>query len=285
MGTALSELERKDIARRHLDAAEAWLRRILNNLMVPHFGDAYLAPGEKGTCPHISNQTRREISARYEAAKDRFPRTIDAADLGHVIKIVLHPRMYPQIFRPALAQAFPDGVDEARTFLARLEDIRNKLAHGGTCSERDMERCVCYTNDLIDSLKAYFAEVNLEQQFNVPTFIRMVDNKGHDVHFGTDRGTHLFVSFLEKPTGMLRYGEELSIEVEVDPTFSDYKVDWMTFSGDKGEGSVCRLSLSHVHVGNSLDVRFHVRSNQLWHRLNGGVDDMLDVRYRVLPPV
>jgi hypothetical protein len=285
MVTALSELERKDLARRHLDAAETWLRRIIHNLMLPHFGDAYLTPGERGSCPHISNQIRRDISARYEAAKDRFPRTVDAADMGHAIKIVLHPELYPKIFRPAFVRAFPDGADETRTFLVRLEDIRNKLAHGGTCSDRDLERCVCYSNDMIDSLKAYFKEMNVEQQFNVPTFIRVVDNKGHDIHFGTDRGPHLFADFSKQETGTIRFGDELIIEVELDPTFTDYDVDWHTFKGDSGVGPVCRLQLGHRHVGNNLDIRFQVKSKQPWHRLGGGMDDMLDVRYRVLPPL
>jgi hypothetical protein len=100
---------------------------------------------------------------------------------------------------------------------------------------------------MIDSLKAYFAEMNMEQQFNVPTFIRVVD-KGHDVHFGTNRGTHLFEDFTRKQTGTLRFGEELIIEVEVDPTFTHYDVNWLTFKGGSGVGPVCRLQLGHEHV-------------------------------------
>jgi hypothetical protein len=280
-----TEAERKEIARRHLDATEAWLRRVIERLMVPRFGEAYLAPGEQGSCSHIAISTRRDIAARYESDPPRFPRKIDAANLGHAIKIVLHPDLYPTVFKPALKHAFPDGSDEARTFFVRLEKIRNQIAHGGTCSERDLERCVCYSGDVVDSLKTYFREANLEQEFNVPTFIRMVDNKGHDVHFGTDRGTHLFVSFLEKETGTLRHGDELQIEVEVDPTFVNYKVEWMTFKGEKGSGTLFKVRLGDLHVGNSYDIRFTVTSDKPWHRMQGGNDDMLDIRYRVLPPL
>lgn len=283
MGAALSELERKDIARRHLDAAEAWLRRVIDTLMLPHFGDAYLVAGDKGSCPHISNQIRRNISGRYEAAKDRFPRMIDAADLGHAIKIVLHPELYPKLFRPTLAVAFPDGIDEARTFLVRLEDIRNKLAHGGTCSERDLERCVCYTNDLIDSLKSYFTEMNVGREFNVPTLIRVVDNKGNDFHLHPSPHAH-DIDVRDQGNGDLHVGDVLLIEVEVDPSFSNFSVHWLTFNGETGDGPTVRLEIGTKHVGTLMIVRINVKSPEEWHRFPGGFDDYIDLRYRVLPP-
>jgi hypothetical protein len=283
IGTAQSELERKDVARRHLDAAESWLRRIIHTLMVPQFGDAYLVAGESGSCPHISNQIRRDISARYEAAKDRFPRMIDAADLGHVIKIILHPELYPKTFRPTLARAFPDGIDEARTFLVRLEDIRNKLAHGGTCSERDLERSVCYTNDLIDSLKAYFTEMNVGREFNVPTLIRVVDNKGNDYDLPpSPHGHHIDVR--QQGNGDLHVGDVLLIESEVDPSFSNFSIHWLTFNGETGHGSPMLLEIGTKHVGVEMIVRIQIKSAEPWHRLHGGFDDFIDPRYRVLPP-
>jgi hypothetical protein len=40
--------------------------------------------------------------------------------------------------------------------------------------------------------KGGFTEMNVEQQSNVPTFIRVVGRQWPCVHFGINRGTHLF---------------------------------------------------------------------------------------------
>lgn len=210
---------------------------------------------------------------------------IDAADLGHAVTIALHPELYRENFREALNEAFPDGPSEARTFLNRLEAIRNKLAHGGTCSDRDYERAVCYSNDLIDSIKQHFKEQNMERQFNVPTFTRVVDNRGNDFHLthGPNQQMH-FVDVRQQGNGDLYVGDELVVEAEVDPNFSVYNVDWMTFNGDIGQDSPMRLKIDMKHVGLELIVRFNVRSSEPWHRLFNGIDDMVELRYRVLPP-
>ncbi|MCK1497994.1 hypothetical protein [Bradyrhizobium sp. 188] len=282
----LSEGERKDLARRHLDSAESWLRRLIESKLPNSFGQNYLGSDEVGGCRLISKEIRRQIYSRYESDRSRFPRLIDAADIGHAIVIVLHPELYPANFRDALQQAYPDGTAEARTFLHRLEKIRNKLAHGGTCSDRDLERAVCYSNDLIDSIKHHFKEQNMERQFNVPTFIRVADNRGNVFHLTSapDQQMH-FIDVRQQGNGDLYVGDELVVEAEVDPSFTGYSLEWMTFSGDVGQGSPMRLQIDLKHVGLQFDVRFNVRSSEQWHRLHGGIDDMLDLRYRVLPPI
>ena len=45
----LNELERKDLARRYLDAAEAWLRRLIDVELTAAHGPGYLADGAAGT--------------------------------------------------------------------------------------------------------------------------------------------------------------------------------------------------------------------------------------------
>lgn len=279
----LTEAERKDLARRHLDSAESWLRRIIESKLLPQFGPNYL--DEAGGCKVISKDIRRQISQRFLSDRTRFPRIIDAADLGHAVAIALHPELYSQNFRDALQLAFPEGAPEARTFLGRLEEIRNKIAHGGTCSQRDLERAVCYSNDLIDSIRKYFKERNMERQFNVPTFIRMVDNRGNDFHLTHDAGRHgHFIDIRDRGSGDLYVGDELVIEAEIDPAFTGYRVNWVTFNGDFGESLPVRLRIQMKHVGLQMDVRLQVASPEPWHRLHGGIDDMVDLRYRVLPP-
>src|SRR5258707_6476694 len=121
----LTEIERRDLARRHLDTAEAWLRRLIDQKLTTAFGAEYLAPGNTGTCSLVSKAIRNHIASRFQSDRSRFPRTIDAADIGDAISIILNPELYRTHFRVALTSAFPDGPAEARTFLGRLESIRN----------------------------------------------------------------------------------------------------------------------------------------------------------------
>ncbi|GAB9089227.1 Swt1 family HEPN domain-containing protein [Bradyrhizobium diazoefficiens] len=280
----MNEIDRRDLARRHLDGVEAWLRRLIDGQLSEHLGKTYLLPHNEG-CRLISNSIRKKISDRYHAQRDRFPRLIDAADLGDVISIALKDELWKVHFRDALTEAFPDGNAEARTYLGRLEEIRNKLAHGGVCSDRDFERAVCYSNDLIDSIKSFYRGKNMEREFNVPTFIRATDNKGNEFHFTPKSdGQGQFVDVRQTGKGDLYVGDELQVEVEVDPSFSGYSINWMTFNNDRGSGNVSRITIEPRHVGIQMDVRFQVRSKEDWHRLFGGVDDFLDLRYQVLPP-
>lgn len=281
--STMIEGERKDLARRHLDSAESWLRRIIESKLSVQHGPNYL--DEAAGCKVISKDIRRQINQRYLSDRTRFPRLIDAADLGHAIAIALHPELYPQNFRDPLQLAFPEGAAEARTFLNRLEEIRNKLAHGGTCSLRDLERAICYSNDLIDSIKQHFREQNLERQFNVPTFIRVADNRGNEFHLAHDPNRQIhFFDVRQEGKGDLYIGDELVIEAEVDPNFVGYTTDWLTFSGDNGHGLPMRLRIENKHVGIQFIVRINVRSSEAWHRLHGGIDDAVELHYRVLPP-
>lgn len=277
--------ERRESARRYLDAAESWLRRLIESKLVSRFGVNYLAAGEAGSCQAISRDIRRQINGRFESDRSRFPRVIDAADLGQAITITLHPELYADNFRDALRGAFPDGPAEAKTFLTRLEGIRNKLAHGGACSERDLERAICYSNDLIDSIKQHFREQTMERQFNVPTFIRVVDNRGNNFHLTStpDQQIH-FIDVRQRGAGELYVGDELVLEAEIDPNFTRYTVDWMTFNQDRGDSFPMRLQIGMKHVGLEMVIRLNVRSLEPWHRLHGGIDDTVELKYRVLPP-
>jgi hypothetical protein len=280
----MTESERKDLARRYLDAVESWLRRLIDSKMTARYGTNYLASDEAGGCQAISKETRQKINDRFESDRSLFPRLIDAATLGHVTTIALHPALYPENFQGALSNAYPNNA-VGRVFLKRLEVLRNKLAHGGTCSERDLERAVCYSNDIIDSIKQHFKEQNMERQFNVPTFIRVVDNRGNDFHLthGPNQQMH-FIDVRQRGNGDLYVDDEYVLEAEVDPNFTGYTLDWMTFNGDSGQGSPMRLRIGLKHVGLQLIVRFNVRSPEQWHRLHGGIDDMVELHYRVLPP-
>jgi hypothetical protein len=279
----LTQAERREIARRHLESAERWLRRIIEYQLTAAFGANYWEAMITPAIPVIKPRLRTAVADRRMNEPARYTRNIDATRFDEAIGLILHQQLYPTHFRAALATAYPDGPGEARTFLRRLNDHRNRISHIGGCSQRDLEQCTCYSNDLIDSLKAFFQDKNMDRTFNVPTFVRVVDNRGNEFHLNPSDQTK-FVDVRATGKGDLYPGDELVIEVEVDQSFSGYTVWWVVTNGDRSEGSIARLTIEPKHVGVQVDVRFEVVSSEQWHKLLG-CDDRLDLRYRVLPPV
>lgn len=152
----MKDTERRDLARRHLDSSEAWLRRFIRHQLTLAYGPDFF----RGALPDgtliVKSAIREQVDRRRAAEPTRFNSDVDALTFGEAISIVLHPRLFAEHFRTGVLLAFPDGVEEARTFLTRLERHRNLLAHGGACSTRVLEQCICYSNDLIESLKDIF---------------------------------------------------------------------------------------------------------------------------------
>lgn len=283
MYSYLEESERRELARRYLDSAESWLRRIVHHQLAATYGDNYFADVETSVVP---KRIRHDAQIRRAKEPDRFPRWIDATTFGQLTTLLLHPALFGAHFREPLAVAYPDGQVEARTFLDRLEKLRNKLAHGSTCSVRELEQAVCYSNDLVDSLRGFYVSQNRQRVFNVPMITKFVDSLGNELHPPLDRDDH--VVFSPKHHGGYRdleVGQTLDIEVEVDQTFdpSGYVILWDQSINRIGTGHKLTLPITVKHVGEDLHIECRVRSNKEWHRL-GMDDDRLLVVYRVLPP-
>jgi hypothetical protein len=63
----------------------------------------------------------------------------------------------------------------------------------------------------------------VERTFHVPTFVRIVDNKGNEFHLNAQPdGQGQFIDVRSQGKGDLYPGEELVIEVEVDESFAGY---------------------------------------------------------------
>lgn len=270
--------ERTVIARRYLDSAEAWLRRLLHEELVQIIGPEYITAGEWNE--GIKNRVKKEVQKEPE----EFTRQVDATVLAHLIDMTCDPNHWPK-WADALSSAYPDGPDEARTFLGRLKHIRNDVQHGRVCTGRQLEQAICYSNDLIDSIKDHFRRNGLGREFNVPTFIRAYDNLGNNEHLAP--GHHFRTSnFSAGSKGTLHPGETLIAEVEVDPTFdpSGYTVMWWLKTGtERGHGAKAVIPLTNAHVRERIELQFQLRTHRDWHR-TGTYDDVLDLFYKVLPP-
>jgi hypothetical protein len=66
----------------------------------------------------------------------------------------------------------------------------------------------------------------VKRTFNVPTFVRIVDNKGNKFHLNAQPdGQGQFIDVRRR--GDLYPGEELVIEVELDESLAGHTVNWI----------------------------------------------------------
>ena len=240
----------------------------------------------------LSKNLVKDIEGRLAREPQRYSRRIDAVLLDDAISIICNPNLYCH-FRAALEQAFPEGCSEARTFLCRLLDPRNKLAHANPISSHDAERVFCYSSDVVSSISEYYREQKMNQEYNVPLFIRYGDSFGNSIHrdqmLPTPNGG-VMVQYHTQEKYDLRPGDILAMELEVDATFNsdEYTLTWKTGSvlrkTEISEPSVS-LEITAAHVAEQFTIIFSLKTHNDWHRIAGGRDDIFMVTYRVLPPI
>lgn len=170
----LSDDERRSHCRREIDALELWLRRLVHEIFSDAYGPEYLdAVGADGN-PLFKAPTIKEIKARRASQSSRYPRVIDAADFDDLVKVICNHHNYDRHFRDALGVAFPEGKQEARTFLDRIVEVRNNLSHANPITVHDAARLICYTQDVIASLKEHYAAMNMQREYNVPLTVDFI---------------------------------------------------------------------------------------------------------------
>lgn len=272
-------VNRTEIARRHTDNVESWLRTLVHNTLFGSDGTKYITAGNWKS--HIKSSVKKKCDQDPE----KYLREVDATTFGQLIEIVCSQDYWPK-WSEGLSGAYPDGLSEARTFLQRLQLIRNDVSHGQICSGRQLEQAVCYSNDLADSIKDFYRRKGLDRQYNVPTFTKYYDNIGNTVHLAP--GHHFRgLNFSDTGQRLLYPGDFLIAEVEVDPSFDtgDFGVIWwVKTASDKGQGTSAKIRIENKHVGERLELQFKLTTNRDWHR-GGSYDDAIDIYYKVLPPV
>ncbi len=276
-----------------IENLEYWLRRLIDDSLRKEYGSEYINAVKPCGDNLINGQIRKSIQDRFDSRPGRYPRLIDAAQLEEEISIICNPALYGQYFEDALKGAFPDGSEEARTFLSRLKEPRNRLSHANSISIRQAEQVICYTNDAIESLKSFYSAENMNNPYNVPMVIAVSDSFGNTLHAGaihrnnTGRGR---VNFQNSPGSLLYVGDTISLAIEVDPTFEPegYRIDWThTNRGgpmiDDQKGLQFSLQIENEHVTNDFVIYCSIKSiGKEWHRL-GDCDDSIAVTYRVVP--
>jgi hypothetical protein len=159
----MSTDEMRSIVRHQIETLERWLRRLVDDALNAHFG------GSLAALP-IKQDIKNQVAVRRGREPSRYPREVDALLFDELVTIICHPQLYASRFQDGLKDAFPDGASEARTFLERIVVARNPLSHANEISRHQALRVECYSADVIESLKAYYARHNLAQTYNAPSF-------------------------------------------------------------------------------------------------------------------
>jgi hypothetical protein len=217
----MQDAEIRSVCKDRIESLEHWLRRLIDDTLSPFYGDYFSSTDASGN-RLIKNSLARQVAARRAAEPLRYPRNIDAVLLEDAVGIVCKPELYQKHFKAALRGAFPDGREEARTFLNRLLAPRNNLSHANAISARQAEQIICYANDVIDSLKNYYRERGMEEAYDAPLILRVTDSFGNSFSRSQFQPCHdggIMLLFVEKPRMYLRPGDTLTLEIEVDPAY------------------------------------------------------------------
>ncbi|WP_165856871.1 hypothetical protein [Marinobacter sp. JSM 1782161] len=288
----LSDSEIRNTCKERLESLEYWLRRLIDVQLSDAYGDFFNYSDEKGN-RIIKNKIIESLESRIIKEPQRYSRKVDAILLDDEIDIICNPKLYNDHFKGALEMAFPDGPNVARTFLKRLVDPRNRLAHANPISQRQSEQVVCYTNDVIESIKEFYRKQNMSEDYNVPLILKLIDSYGNVYHrdqFGNVHDGGIIKNLSNESQFDLRPGDTLSLEIEVDPSFSpeEYDISWASakgFSHDVPNGQKAVINITEKQVGKRFDVQCRVTSKKQWHRMSLGADDFLIYYIRVLPPL
>lgn len=295
-----TENDLRSVCRKEIEALEHWTRRLIHETLTAQYGQDYFTH-KKNDEPLIKGEITSRVNKMREENPDRFPRPIDAFFLGDIIYVLCKKPLYDAYFKDALCEAYPHGNEEVRSFLERVEVIRNKLSHANPISIREAEQVICYCHDVIDSLKAYYRRTGKEKEYNVPLFIRATDSLGN-VFLPEKEGfpLKLYVD-LSKPIPAkeygvkLRAGETYGLSVVVDPAFdpASYSLEWTVLSGLVGDNykrkwkDVTQIEFPVVNktVGSSFEITCRLKTHKDWHKHNW-YDDCFEVRvYTILPPI
>jgi len=290
----LSVNEIRDYCKQAIESLEYWLRRLIDEALQDSYGVNYLDATDEAGNNIINKTTREKIKKQYDREPGRFSRLIDATLFDDCINIICKPALFQTYFREAFKTAFPDGdsLDETRTFLKRLIEPRNLLYHANPISVRKAEQVICYSHDIIESLKKYYEELKMVQNYNVPMIIKITDSLGNELHSTqmkrnlTGRGVY---DFSQDEKNFLRPGDTLMLEVEVDPSFPRdcYRITWSyrpSHSDHRNyEGNRIVIDINNTHVHERFAIYCKVTSNEEWHRC-GDCDDSFGLIYKVLPP-
>ena len=166
--------------RQRIEACELWLRRLIHDEFLQEFGADYLNTALINGDAIFSVSAKRNAASRSASLAQPASRPVDALlfdDLGAVLG---KTEVYKKYFKIALDHEFKFGSDHVRYMISLLIPIRNKLSHpnGAALSLHEAERALCYSNDIISSIRKHYSTKSMTDKFPAPLFTRISDSLG-----------------------------------------------------------------------------------------------------------
>ncbi|MFS0870397.1 hypothetical protein [Paenibacillus xylanilyticus] len=287
----LTNEELRIICKQQIEIFEFWTRRLIHEIFMKHFGANYINYMYSDGNYLFKKSIREEVTSRIQSRPGRYSRIVDALLLEDIVNIICNPKFYKTFFKDPLQEAYPDGLEEARTFLNRLAPTRNNLSHANPISIRNAEQVVCYINDVIDSLKNYYLRENIGMDYNVPQIIKASDSLGNEKYRNDliSSSTGVIWDLQGEIKNYLRPGDTYRLEIEIDPTFDakDYTITWSVMGNINQEYNNMSSLIIHIseeNVSYNFMISCKIVSNKVWHK-HQNYDDKLDVMLRILPPI
>lgn len=279
----------REKCRSRIEAIELWMRRIITEELTAVFGSNFINYQSLSQVYLIKKEIRDNINQRYNSSPASFPRPIDAAFFENLIDILCNPSHYDNYFKKYFVGVYPPTMSNStihlKFCLERLKNIRNNLSHANSINVRDAEFVLSLTTEHVESFKQFYNMQGKQKEYNVPQIIKITDSFGNVV-IRKDFQNYEWHDFSNDPKCVLRPGDTLSIEVEVDPSYIDAKYQFR-FGGTNQDYSY-KNKLIYVIQNHDVDARkqinCQIRSDKDWHK-QFNMDDQLIICYKVLPPL
>ena len=153
MYSEFSEEKLRSICREYIETFEKWARIIVDMELTRKYGIDYIHTKNSDGNFLIKKEIVKKADKMRQDEPTRFPKPVDIFFFEDIIYLLCRQDLYQDCFSSFLSKMYPDGDNEVRTFLERLIPIRNKLSHTNPFSRREVEQCVCYCIDYIESKK------------------------------------------------------------------------------------------------------------------------------------
>lgn len=286
--TRFTESELNDLSKKSIESLEYWLRNLINDQLSKKYGRQFYSFQTTDGQFLIKKRIREETAKRIDSSPpDRFSRWIESTVFDHLIDIICNPSIYDSTFKRVFSRQFEFGASQIKQLLEIIHDVRNRLYHLNPVSSRKVEQSICYSNDLIYCIRDYYIERNMHMDFNAPSILKYSDSLGHQFFY--EQGTKTAVGWLIYNRFSVRCGDILTIEIEVDASFSpdEYTIDWFIRNYDTvpfKNSTKAVITFAELHVSESFQISVQVKSNKSWHR-HSLFDDILEISLPVLPPI